>query len=255
MSYSTPIETVHVLFLKGGSYGISEQDFDNALSKLVEIIWSCNEDKPVINTIVWDGDQLPIVEYKKDLGFTNLLPFLKDRFPHLRMVAFKGAQGPDKIDEKIYELITATDSYREKTNMPFNMAYSFFKQSTYVINISPNHEESVTIHDTNFNMKQINSIVPAIKIGNNLLIITPKWKFEVLGSNVMKIMKYLDVNSAKLVNVVGGDIVQKEISTMYATNINTPGVYPDIEYHSVQGQRISATFDRVQSGIPTKQYN
>ena len=68
MSYSTPIETVDVLFLKGGSYGISELDFDNALSKLVEIIWSCNEDKPVINTIVWDGDQLPIVEYKKDIG-------------------------------------------------------------------------------------------------------------------------------------------------------------------------------------------
>lgn len=248
-------ETVDILFLKGGSYGISEEDFENALLKLSEMIWPQNNNIPVINTIVWDGDPLPMVEYKKDLGFANLLPFLKNRFPHLRMVAFKGAQGSEKIDEKIYELITATSCYREKTNMPFNMAYDFFKSSTRVINISPNNEESVMINDTNFNMKQINAIVPAIKLGYNVLIITPKWKFEVLGSNVMKVMKYLGVNSAKLVNVLGGDIVQKEISTMHKTNLNTPGVYPDIEYHCLQGERISATFHREQSGIPSKQYS
>ena len=63
---------MNILFLKGGSFGIPESDFTNNLNAINKAIQELN-----INAVIWDGDPLPVVEYKKDLGFANLLPFIK----------------------------------------------------------------------------------------------------------------------------------------------------------------------------------
>jgi hypothetical protein len=207
---------MNVLFLKGGAFGIPENSFKQSLDKINDAIKINN-----INAVIWDGDPLPVVEYKKDLGFANLLPFIKEANPNVSMITFKGAKNPAAAQEKINELSNPNNIYRDNAEEPFKHGYNFFTKNTDIINITGDQ----TVADVpNLNPNALPEIAQAIETGKNAIVITPKFNWKELGLNIMKIMKNLGVNYASLAVVAGGYVVKQEQKARVAD----PSMYPAI---------------------------
>jgi hypothetical protein len=207
---------MNVLFLKGGAFGIPENSFKQSLDKINDAIKINN-----INAVIWDGDPLPVVEYKKDLGFANLLPFIKEANPNVSMITFKGAINAAAAQEKINELSNPNNIYRDKAEEPFKHGYNFFTNNTDIINITGDQ----TVADVpNLNPNALPEIAQAIEAGKNAIVITPKFTWKELGLNIMKIMKNLGVNCASLAVVAGGYVVKQEQKARDAA----PSMYPTI---------------------------
>lgn len=191
-----------VLFLKGGSFGIPENSFKKSLNTINKAI-----KKFEISTVIWDGDPLPVVEYKKDLGFANLLPFIKQENPTVSMITFKGAKNKAAVKEKISELSNPNNLYRDNDEEPFKQGYSFFKKNTSTVNIIGN-QNIAGVPD--LNARKLRQITKAITEQKNAIVITPKFYWKELGLNIMKIMKNLGLENAYLANVGGGNVVKEE---------------------------------------------
>ena len=235
MNSEMNLNNPNVMFLKGGSYGIREADFKFALNKIIQFIKTKN-----IRAIIWDGDPLPVVEYVKDLGFANLLPYLKARFPYLQMIAVKGVADKAKEEKVVKELITSSQPYSQSDifgSMPYLQSYQFFKDATCVINVNPTSDETVDIDGIILNKWQVDFVQSNIIGEKNLLILTPKWKYNVLGLNVMKLMKHIGIDNAILVTVAGGSITESEKEE----RVKQPELYPIVE----DDDNISFTFDRI----------
>ena len=207
---------MNVLFLKGGAFGIPENSFKQSLDKINDAIKINN-----INAVIWDGDPLPVVEYKKDLGFANLLPFIKEANPNISMITFKGAKNHVAAQEKINELSNPNNIYRDNTEEPFKHGYNFFTENTDIIDITGDQ----TVADVpNLNRNELHKIPKAIQNRKNAIVITPKFNWKKLGLNIMKIMKNLGVNYAYLAVVAGGYVVEQE----QKARDEDPSMYPAI---------------------------
>jgi hypothetical protein len=208
---------MNILFLKGGAFGIPETSFKNNLDDINKAI---KEFK--INAIIWDGDPLPVVEYKKDLGFANLLPYLKKDNPNISMVTFKGAKNQDAVQEKINELSNPNNIYRDNAEEPFKHGYNFFTNNTDIINITGDQ----TVNGVpNLNPNTLLEITQVISSKKNAIVITPKFNWKELGLNIMKIIKSLGVDTAYLAVVAGGYVVKQEQKAREAD----PSMYPAIK--------------------------
>ena len=204
------------LFLKGNCHSIPFSQLETAFTAICEIITRKN-----INTIVWDGDPLTLVDVSAGKtepvkSFTLLLPRI-----------YEWCQGNGMNMQFVY-------GKKEKSvhNLLNNYENEHDKHGTYY---GPfpflSNDNTTIVYQANYDKELVNSYF--LHKANMGIAFNKDIKWDMLGISLMKWFKDVGVNSADLIIVGMGDVVGKELDKLS----NLSGEVPELHITKMEFER------------------